>query len=341
MRFGKIDTLILFGGGQRLVNFISCAKEYKNFKIIVLSAQRLLQSKLTNGTKNLKDHLAKNKIKYFEIEDIAKFNIGRFINENALGISFGAPWLFSNTFVEKFNGRLINGHGMNLPRNRGGGGFSWQIMRGEKIGCHLFHLINKGIDTGNIIFFDRFVFPKSCRIPKEYQEFYEKTEVPFFRKFLKKLLSDTDFKEIVQDGRISSYFPRLSTVHHGFINWNWKAIDIEKFICAFDLPYPAASTFIDGKRVFLRGAKKYVADGRFHPFMNGLIYRKTKGTLFISVSDGAIAIREVYGESRNNIFGKIRVGHRFITPTKFLDEALLFHAAYDTKGLKIKGKTKG
>lgn len=334
MQFGEIDNLILFGGGQRLVNLISVAKRYK---LMVISATRLLKSKLDSEGMDVESFLKENKIRYFEVDDINSVRIDPFINENTLGISLGAPWIFSIDFINKFKGRLINGHGRKLPQNRGGGGYSWQIMRGENFGYHLFHLVDKGIDTGSIIFFDEFLFPPTCRTPKDYEDFFAKTEVEFFKEFFKRIESNFDFKEIVQQEYFSTYFPRLSTLHHGFINWNWRAQDIERFICAFDLPYKGASTFIEGKRVFLRGVTKDTSDGYFHPFMNGLIYRKTNNSLFVAVSDGTILVEEAYNEEGRDVFDKIRVGHRFVTPIKFLEEALLFYAVYDTKGLKPKG----
>lgn len=334
MRFGKIDNFILFGGSQRLINFITIAKNLGFKKILVFSAPRLLSSRLSGYDMSLESCLKLKKIKYFSIEDINRFNIDKYIDGKTLGISFGAPWIFSNNFIRKFRGRLLNGHGTRLPKNRGGGGFSWQIMCGEKEGCHLFHLINEGIDTGDKIFFREFTFPKKCRIPQDYQDFFVSRETAFFRNFLKKIKSNYDFKQTAQEEKLSTYFPRLSSINHGFIDWSWKAQEIERFICAFDFPYSGASTFLDGRKVFLRGARKSKKEGYFHPFLRGLVYRKNKNFLFVAVSDGAILINQVYDEKGNDLLPVVKVGHRFVTPNNFLDKALLFRAVYDARGLK-------
>ncbi len=338
MRFGKIKGFIIFGGTQRLINFISVARNEGINSIMVISAPRLFKSLLARESITLEDYLKKKRIPYLIADDINSIKLDKFITANILGISFGAPWIFKRGVIEQFKGRLINGHGTNLPKNRGGGGFSWQIMRREKQGCHLFHLVDTGVDTGDIVFSDKFQFPKDCLIPENCQEFFERTEIPFLKKFIKRIKSNAEFKLIKQDERLSTYFPRLSTLHHGFIDWNWQAADIERFICAFDLPYAGASTFLNGKRVFLRRAKGYFKDGCFHPFMRGLIYRKAKGSLFVAVSNGSILIKEAYDNKGRGIFKNLKVGERFVTPIKYLEDALLFRAVYDSKGLNRQRK---
>lgn len=333
MRLGQIDNLILFGGGQRLANFILCAHRAGFSEIVVFSGKRHLQENLRDHRMSLEDYFKKHKIKYFEAENIALSEVDLYLNQNSLGVSFGAPWIFTMPLIKKFKGRLINAHGMNLPRNRGGGGFSWQIMSGDKNGSCLFHLIDEGIDSGDIVCSYNFLFPRSCRIPEDYQKFFEETEIKFLKGFLKKIKINYNFKIAKQDEYKSSYFPRLSTAFHGFVNWDWEAQDIERFICAFDRPYQGASTFVNGNRVFLKGVKKFVKSKDFHPFMSGLIYRKTN-KLFVAVRGGSLLIDEVYKENGSNIALTLKVGYRFITPSKYLEEALSFRAVYDAKGLR-------
>ena len=46
---------------------------------------------------------------------------------------------------------LINFHGTRLPLDAGGGGFSWKIMREDRIDNQLVHLIDEGIDTATYL----------------------------------------------------------------------------------------------------------------------------------------------------------------------------------------------
>lgn len=330
MQFGKINHFILFGGDAGLVNFMTAAKGYS---MTIVSAPRVLDRLLTNG-QPLRAYLQQKGIDYIEVEDLTRFDVDQYCTESTMGISFGAPWIFSENFIKKFQGRLLNNHGMKLPENRGGGGYSWQILRGRREGCYLLHLVDAGVDTGNLVFFKEFLYPESCRIPQDYHDYFDKGLPDFFNAFLAKLESNFDFSEVVQDESKSIYWPRLFTPEHGFIDWHWKTQEIERFICAFDRPYPGASTFVKGKRVHLRGARGDSGDGTFHPFMSGLVYRKTRDRLSVAVPDGTITIEGVYDQDGADIMGKIKLGDRFVTPVEHLDASLSFRAVYDGKGLK-------
>ncbi len=78
--------------------------------------------------------------------------------------------------------------------------------------------------------------------------------------------------------------------------------------------------------------------GEGNPFMRGLIYRKAKGSLFVAVSNGSILIKEAYDNKGRGIFKNLKVGERFVTPIKYLEDALLFRAVYDSKGLNRQRK---
>ena len=70
------------------------------------------------------------------------------------------------------------------------------------------------------------------------------------------------------------YFPRLHTAANGWINWQWSAVEIERFCNAFDEPYPGAGTFCKDVEVRLRDVS--LAQGESvscHPFSAGLIVR--------------------------------------------------------------------
>ena len=58
--------------------------------------------------------------------------------------------LKNSTISSLFKNKLFNLHSTGLPQNRGGGGFSWQIMMGVK-SVTARHLVDNGIDTGPII----------------------------------------------------------------------------------------------------------------------------------------------------------------------------------------------
>lgn len=331
MKFGKIDNLIVFGGSKRAINLLAAAG---NIKKQVISAPRYLEAQIPSVNNTFQGWLKENNVDSYAVDNIADFDIDSLIAEKTLAISLGAPWIFRKEFIKKFNGKLLNGHGAKLPTNRGAGGYSWQIMQGLNFGYHLLHQVDEGIDSGKIVHFNEFLFPESCKTPEEYENHSTNAEIDFFKDFFEKINDNFEFQEMAQQEYFSTYFPRLSTIHHGFINWSWNADEIERFICAFDDPYPGASTFCNGKRVFIKKVRLDNRDGKFHPFMNGLVYRKMGGLLYVAAKGGSIVIQNIFDEEKNDITKKIKLGRRFVTPQKYLDEALEYYAVYDSKGLK-------
>ena len=76
---------------------------------------------------------------------------------------------FSGNMIKNFFNNLINFHPTRLPQNSGATPFSWQILRGDRISIRLIHLIEKEIDKGPIIYFDKSILPNSCQIPKDFE----------------------------------------------------------------------------------------------------------------------------------------------------------------------------
>ena len=133
---------------------------------------------------------------------------------------------------------------------------------------------------------------------------------------------------------LSSYWPRLHTDTHGYIGWDWKLEDIERFVCAFDDPYAGAITFVNDRKVRIKNCLSSLSDGTFHPFQTGIVYKITGAALFVAAGDGSLVVRDVFDENGVNVTLDIRVGDRFETPVEYLEEARRFRAVYTSAGLK-------
>lgn len=132
----------------------------------------------------------------------------------------------------------------------------------------------------------------------------------------------------------SSYFPRLHTRTHGYIDWSWDTDEIESFICAFDDPYDGASTFIEGRRVFLKSVRRDKGERGFHSFMSGLVYRKERGKIFVATKRGGIVISKVLNARGIDVLQEIELGQRLYTPYSYLEQARQFVAVYNARGLR-------
>ena len=114
---------------------------------------------------------------------------------------------------------------------------------------------------------------------------------------------------------------------------------MERFICAFDDPYPGARTTVNGDRaVRLKDCHASLSDGAFHPFQAGMVFRKSAGALHIALIDGSLIVRRVLSEDGANILKNVRLGDRFVTPVSALEKARTTRASYTARGLNKENK---
>jgi methionyl-tRNA formyltransferase len=254
--------------------------------------------------------------------------------EKTLFVSFGCRYIFKDEDInEFFKKNLVNFHGSRLPMDKGGGHFSWRIMRGDRIENQLVHLVDKGVDTGPIIDSKSSIFPSNCKIPIDFENYSKDTFLEFYKNFINYLKQGKKYDLKYQVDYLGGYYPRLSTNLHGWINWDLKSYQIERFIDAFDDPYVGASTMINGKMVRLKKVFLHSGDSSSHPFMTGLIYRHHKNWICVKlIDDNMLLIKEVINSNGKNIISDLKLGDRFYTPTKKLDNKNI-RVKYNSKGI--------
>jgi methionyl-tRNA formyltransferase len=254
------------------------------------------------------------------------------ITPTTLGISYSSPWIFKQRIIDKFEGRLINNHGMRLPHNRGGGGITWAILMKVRIGFCAYHFVTRKIDDGGIIYLKEFEYSNSCKTPKDYLSDDIKHNMIETQNLLNKILLNEPFSIINQPEYLSTNWPRLNTKIHGWIDWNWKCEEINTFINAFGDPYPGASTFFNNERVFINEASSEFYDGYFHPFQYGLVYRKIGANCFVAAKEGSLIIKKISDEQGLDITAKVKIGDRFYTDSEELTKSKSIRVQYDSKG---------
>lgn len=341
MKFNKINKIILIGGSYLLSEFAQFAAKQKDLEVVVFSAKRHLDE-LIYG-KKLRNILKKNKIKYFESEDINKDKrLKDEIAPHTLGIAMGATWVFSKKTVNLFKkDYLLDVMNMDLPRYRGGAHHTWRIIHQNNNGCLNLQVINGGekiFHKGKIVKSEEFIFPPKLIKPIDSINYQLKKELVFLKQFLKKIKVGENFKLVSLKENESSYYPFLYTKINGLINWNWTGKDIYLFISAFDEPYPGASTYLNGKTVFLKDARLLKKQEDYHPFTSGTVVRKNKEGIFIATIGNLLNIKKVLNEKNKNVINSVELGDRLYTPSLELDGAMAFKAEYDSTGLKAKKK---
>jgi len=329
----SIERIVLLGGGNLLLSLVNWCKS-EGVPISVITSPRHSHEYLNNGSK-LIDELQRLSVPYVVTSDIGSSEAKELLGNlsDAFCLSLGAAWIFKQEIItEIFKDKLFNLHGTRLPQNRGGGGFSWQIMMGNRLGFCQLHLVDSGVDTGDLIRTEEFLYPANCRIPEDYEKLYFDKNLKFIIEFIEEIRQQGIYIETTrQSDYFSSYWPRLSTSKNGWINWSESVISLERFICAFDRPYEGCKTFLNSNKVFIRSAMSDFGDQSFHTFQSGIIYRSSSNWLMVAVEGGSLIVQEVLDESGKNIIQDIRVGDRFVTPSSYL-EARYERVAYTPQG---------
>lgn len=333
LSFGPIDSYLLFGGGLTLAK-IACDLHRRERQVTVVTSERL-RNVPVDGSQTFEAGLAAHEVPVVVSADVHQDErVLERITSTTLGVSLGAPWIFQNPLIERFDGKLINGHHASLPRDRGGGGFSWRIMRRERTGACVLHQVTPGIDDGPIIASRRYQFPPTCNVPEDFAAYASGEMYQLLQEVFQGIERQAVFEVTPQQEAQSTYWPRLSTDCHGYVDWSWTCEEIAAFIDAFDRPYPGASTFWNGQRVRLKDAQAGgSADGGFHPFQSGLVYRKTSEGLWVAARGGALLIGEVADETGLDLIPSIRLGDRLYTPRQYLEAAQQTRLAYTPSGV--------
>ena len=336
---GPVDTIILFGGGMSVVDF---AREAQNqgLKIYVFAAPRHISETFPEERNETLGEILKSAgIPCVSSADInTSPDLKMVMSDRTLGLGLGEVYTFSKATIDLFRRRIFDFMVIHLPQYRGGAHFTWQILRNDRIGCWNIQQINEEMvpgvfDSGEILKSREYILPPTARIPDDYFEAARKEAKNLFLEFLFEVQAGSAFNPTALQEQFRSYYPRLYTLRHGFINWAWTGGEIERFICAFDRPYPGASTFVAGLRVFLKSCQLQYTDGPFHPFMAGMIYRIDGSTLFVAVKDGTLVIRSITDEHGANLAPSLKPGQRLYTPVASLEDAMQFDAEYDANGL--------
>lgn len=318
--FNQIKNIVIFGFSQQIDEIKKINDQYKIKTKLITTSHQIKNKKINidykifnSLDKNLKNYISKN----FDIN-------------SSLFISLGCRYIFKKVdIINFFKNNLINFHGSRLPLDAGGGHWSWKILRGEKIDNQLVHLISEKVDGGPIMDFENSIFPSYCKIPTDYDNYVKKKFLVFYQNFIKNLSNKKKFKLKHQLNYLGTYYPRLNTDLNGWIDWNLKSYQIERFINAFDDPYPGASTFLRNKRVRLKKTYLSSSDTGNHPFMSGLILRHDKKWVVVSANDqNVLLVEEILDDKGNNILSKLKVGDRFFTPEKKLEDSKKFRIYY-------------
>ncbi len=139
----------------------------------------------------------------------------------------------------------VNGHASLLPRHRGASPIQWSIVCGDKVTGITTMLMEKGLDTGDMLLKERVDIGEN----ETGEELHDRLSL-ISADLMLKTLTGLEMGSITpqkQDDSMSTYAP-IITREMGHIDFTKSAAEIHNLIRGF-YSWPAAYFFLDGKRI--------------------------------------------------------------------------------------------
>lgn len=227
---------------------ISCLKYLKIKKVQI---KNIIITKKNLNPKVI-DFLNKNKIKFTTIKNLKSQKILRILDKTDLGLVCGFPHIFKEFQFNKPKYGLINLHAGKLPKYRGGSPLNWQIINNEKYFGLSVIKINKGIDTGDIIFEKKFKLLSKYKI-EDLQRIANNSFPKLLYNSILKLISGTKLKK--QNEKKAKYFhqrgPEDSLIHPP----DTSLKELTLLLRAMSSSYPSPYIVYNNKKIIIKKIK--------------------------------------------------------------------------------------
>lgn len=195
----------------------------------------------------------------------------------------------------------INLHGSLLPNYRGAAPINWAIINGEKeTGVTTFKLQHE-IDTGNILLQEKIKIEADETAGTLHDKMME-TGADLLLKTIRELETG-NLKETEQHSALSH--ESSASIHHApkiftetcEINWDKSVEEIYNQIRGLS-PYPAAFTFMNGKKLKIFSSQKESGNESNKP---GAYVTDHKTFLKFSAADGFVSLKEIQLEGKKRM----------------------------------------
>ena len=204
-----------------------------------------------------------------------------------LGISLNNLRLLDKKTLSLFKYGVLNCHFGDLPHYRGNACPNWAMLNGEKkIGISI-HLMDEGVDSGNIIIKKYFPVNKKTAI----QEFYNYAEEIVPTLFLRAITNIKNSKHGKNPKQILRTYPRNK--FDGKIDWNDTADHISRLIRASGKPFYGAYTFYNSKKLFVLESSIEHPKFNYESVNGQVVERRINGDVVVSCLDGFLILSKV------------------------------------------------
>lgn len=196
--------------------------------------------------------------KYASLKKLKILNsLNEFLNIPKVDITISIQYheILKTIHIEKSKDLIVNLHMAPLPEYRGSNQFSLAIIEDKEIFGTTIHKLESGIDSGDILFEDRFKIPKNCWVDNLYDITCLRS-INLFKNSLKNIINlninPIAQEELKIERGCGLYFKnQIQTLKK--IDLSWDKNKIERYIRAtsmhgFDPPFIE----IDDKKIYLK-----------------------------------------------------------------------------------------
>ncbi|HJO96485.1 MAG TPA: hypothetical protein QF891_00700 [Rhodospirillales bacterium] len=339
--FASPSCICLIGGGDIMVETARMVSA-RGIAAFAVVAPRHAGEALQGEAGTLSENLRAIGVPCHETEDIGALDSwphASMPGSAKLALCFGPAWIFPPHVRDLFEQGMYNLNLIPQPRYLGGAHYTWQIMNGDKSGACVLQEITHELDLGDILLNEPFAITEDARLPIHYFEQNLAAGKSFMSRVIERIIDGEPFEVAPYDdlARSRLYLPRLLTDLHGIVDWRWQAMKIVRFCCAFDTPYPGATSWLNGEAVRLRDVSlaEDVDEAPMHPFAAGLVLRAEPDHVLVAAPGGFITVASVEDADGANLVPKIRDGWRFTADPTALAQALATRAKVSATGPAI------
>ncbi len=191
----------------------------------------------------------------------------------------------------------INVHASLLPKLRGPAPIQWAIINGENETGVCTMLMEKGLDTGDILLSAKEPIKSDDTAGSLHDRLADKGATVLIDT-LEAFASDT-IQPLPQDHSLATYAPMLSK-DDGLINWNKSAVSLDTFIRGVT-PWPGAYTFLGDKRLKIFKSSPIAMKFTEPP---GTVLKGFPEELRVATADGALSVEEIQSASGKRLLIK-------------------------------------
>lgn len=242
MGIGSKLSLVFFGSGPVSAATLRCM--ISRFRVEAVITKPSTYEEMRRIASGIPVYAIANKAELASLVSSKKF-------ESKLGLVVDFGIIISPEVVDDFDLGIVNSHFSLLPRWRGADPISFAILEGDKQTGVSLMLIDKSLDTGNLIAQEKLDIPPESTTP-ELTDRLIRMSNRMIGKYLP-LYAEGKINPYPQSGRQKATYSRKLTKQDGRIDWQLSAEQIERQIRAF-AGWPKSTGEINGHPLIITAA---------------------------------------------------------------------------------------